>query len=254
MSTTGLNQSYPDTPTRFPIVWASAAHEMIPPRFAVWYRNHRDYQIFDIERCANNSVILKPTRSERVQPFYFAESAEGGDNESRTITIYNPRATKNPYSDSAIWFTGAWLCKRLETNRLRGVIPIMCVSHPNLFPYKGSVGIHRSIGFHAWQMYLSDEYMSEMIRNRKVFTSLHPIHQEEVPEIQKIPEFVAQALLDAAVKKEEMCPISMEHFTAGKTAVTSCFHLFEKDCLVEWMKQKSCCPVCKKTDVQFVIV
>ncbi len=249
-------QDQPVPPNRFPIVWTSNVRDMIPPRFAIWYPQRYDFQVFNVERHENHAISVKPTTTERRTPFYFAEMEDGGDIQSRTVTLYNPRATKNPYSECAMWFTGAWLCRRNEANRMSAVIPIMCVSHPQFFPIKSNVGIHASPALHDWQNRITPQYMSEMIQNRMIFTSLHPIPEltAKRPETCAIPEYVGRALLAQAVSAEECCSITMEHLAAGDTAVTSCFHLFQKDGLVEWMKKKSCCPVCKKDDIQFILV
>ncbi len=237
---------YPPSPTTFPTVWRPHLREMLPPRFAVWYPEKTDYQVFDIQRMANYSVIIKPIRPERENPFYFAiENA--GDRQSRTITIYKPRAFKHSHVDVAIWFTGAWLCKR-STGRLHATIPIMGVSDHTPFPLRGNVGIYQNHVFMNWCINYTHNYVREMTHNRKIYTSIHPFQEHESVPISEIPKFVATALVKDAIEKGDVvCPITLESITHDNAAVTSCFHIFEKKCIQTWLQEKSSCPVCKQT-------
>jgi hypothetical protein len=217
---------------------------MVPPRFAVWYPERTDYQIFDIQRMANYSIIVKPIRTERENPYYFAIQ-NGGDQQSRTITIYKPRASKHTHMDVAIWFTGAWLCRR-STGRLHATIPIMGVSEHTSFPWRGNVGMYRNRIFMDWSDDYTHHYVREMIHNRKIYTSLHQIPEPDLVPISEIPKFVASALVKDAIEKSDVCPITLELLTIENAAVTSCFHIFEKNCIQTWLQEKSSCPVCKQ--------
>jgi hypothetical protein len=236
---------YPPAPSTFPIVWRSNMYDMIPPRFAVWHPDKTNYQVFDIRRMPNHSITLNPIRTERENPFYFAIQ-NAGDRKSRTVTIYKPRASKHTHSDVAMWFTGAWLCKRSST-RLVATIPIMGVSDLSHFPIRGNVGMFQNRAFVEWYDNYNPQYVREMTHNRKIFTSLHPFDEseaeKEIPE--EIPKFVALALVRDAVQRDEVCPISMESITVNNSAVTSCYHVFEKESIQTWLKTKTSCPVCK---------
>lgn len=62
-----------------------------------------------------------------------------------------------------------------------------------------------------------------------------------------IPKFVAEALVRDAVSNAAACPITMEPLKTDTTAVTACFHLFERDAIAAWMIQSGgCCAVCKQ--------
>lgn len=238
-------QIYPPSPTSFPIVWRHSLHDMVPPRFAVWYPQRMDFQIFDIARQPNHSFVLKPTRTDRTNPFYFAIQ-NGGDRQSRTVTLYKPRASKHTHVDVGIWFTGTWLCRR-TSNRLQASIPILGVSDPGEFPFKGNIGIYRNQVFIHWSDDYSPDYVREIIHNRKIYTSLHAVEDQEIkPVISEMPRYVAELLIKDAVKREELCPITMEPITLETTAITSCFHMFERNGIQTWLLTKSECPVCKK--------
>lgn len=65
-----------------------------------------------------------------------------------------------------------------------------------------------------------------------------------------IPKFVADTLIRDAVSRTATCPITMEPLTPETTAVTACFHLFERDAIAAWMAQAdNCCAVCKQRTV-----
>lgn len=62
-----------------------------------------------------------------------------------------------------------------------------------------------------------------------------------------VPKFVADALIRDAITAAATCPITMEPLKTDTTAVTACFHLFERDAIAAWMVQSGgCCAVCKQ--------
>ncbi len=64
----------------------------------------------------------------------------------------------------------------------------------------------------------------------------------------KLPEFVLEALKRDAIVRKEICPITLEPFSSPEEIiVTRCYHLFNKESLEYWRREKSICPVCKKT-------
>lgn len=65
-----------------------------------------------------------------------------------------------------------------------------------------------------------------------------------------IPVFVRNILIADAVAKAATCPITMEPITVANAAVTSCFHLFQKEAITTWLRDHSSCPVCKQASVK----
>jgi len=62
-----------------------------------------------------------------------------------------------------------------------------------------------------------------------------------------IPQHTVLSLLRDAVMQEEVCPITSENIDVANGAVTSCFHLFEKNAILQWLLMPSSqdkCPVC----------
>jgi len=65
----------------------------------------------------------------------------------------------------------------------------------------------------------------------------------------EIPTHAVLALLRDAAIQGSTCPITTEEIDVSNGAVTSCFHLFEKNSIATWLaneKSKKQCPVCKK--------
>ena len=67
--------------------------------------------------------------------------------------------------------------------------------------------------------------------------------------ISKIPQHAVRALLRDAAMTEEVCAITGEELDVANGAVTSCFHLFEKNAIATWLampNSRDKCPVCNE--------
>ena len=67
--------------------------------------------------------------------------------------------------------------------------------------------------------------------------------------ISKIPHHAVLALLRDAAMTEEVCAITGEELDVANGAVTSCFHLFEKNAIATWLampNSRDKCPVCNE--------
>jgi hypothetical protein len=79
---------------------------------------------------------------------------------------------------------------------------------------------------------------------------LQPVNvvvEEKKIQISKIPQHAIRALLRDAAMEETACPITGEDIDITNGAVTSCFHLFDKDAIATWMNMPIShdkCPVC----------
>jgi len=65
--------------------------------------------------------------------------------------------------------------------------------------------------------------------------------------ITTIPQHIVMALLRDAAMQEEVCPITTVELDVTNGAVTSCFHLFEKNAIMQWLlmpNSQDKCPVC----------
>ena len=61
-----------------------------------------------------------------------------------------------------------------------------------------------------------------------------------------IPQRIAILIAEDAVKRGEICPISLNPITIENSSVTSCFHLFEKESAKVWFHSHNTCPICKQ--------
>jgi hypothetical protein len=63
-----------------------------------------------------------------------------------------------------------------------------------------------------------------------------------------LEKFVAKQLLELAILRKEMCPITAEEFSVGNTAAMPCGHLFMQFAIEESFKTKRDeCPWCRQT-------
>jgi hypothetical protein len=236
----------PSHPVTYPSAFNGFGDRMLHNRIAVWFYSRNDYQVYDVNRENWPAIKLTPTNTSRTEAFYFAEGT--GDTQSRTFTMYRPRARIHSHVDMAIWHTGGWLCKR-GRHHLEAVIPILGVSDPAKLPWMGNVGLHREYeSFANWLRYQTPFFYRPIIHDRILARPATEWEDDAAApnKPEPIPKFVAEALLAKSVASAETCPIVMEPLTAGNTSVTSCFHIFQKDAIEEWLGKNTTCPVCKK--------
>jgi len=72
-----------------------------------------------------------------------------------------------------------------------------------------------------------------------------PIEKQFV--ITSIPQHIVRSLLRDAAMQEEVCPITGEEIDVTNGAITTCFHLFEKNAILQWLlipNSRDKCPVC----------
>ena len=63
----------------------------------------------------------------------------------------------------------------------------------------------------------------------------------------RVPPFVASIMKNSAIANKEKCPITMEVFTDKMSiSITSCFHLFETECVNKWLEKNTVCPFCRE--------
>ena len=229
-----------DPPLDFPSAFNGTGRHMLHSRIAIWHPSQNSYQVYIVNRENWPTVQLTPTNTDRTSPFYFAEGP--GDRQSRNVTIHMPRARVHSHVTMAIWHTGGWLCRRTG-NRKEPVMPLLAVSDPAKLQYQGNVGLHECPEYWEWLPFQTPVFNRAIIANRIVgVADPEPVFLTAPPE--PIPLFVAEALLS-----NTECPITMDPVQKGAAAVTSCFHVFQRDAIEQWLEKHNTCPVCKKTCV-----
>jgi hypothetical protein len=76
-----------------------------------------------------------------------------------------------------------------------------------------------------------------------------PANTQKRYKIRSIPQHIILALLRDAAMNDVSCPITSDDIDITNGAVTSCFHLFERDAIARWLAMpysKDECPVCKQ--------
>ena len=74
------------------------------------------------------------------------------------------------------------------------------------------------------------------------------------PIIDIIPQHAIKLILLGALIEGEICPITTNDITLENGAVTTCFHLFDKDAINRWLNTPGSrreCPVCKDSCVSY---
>ena len=81
------------------------------------------------------------------------------------------------------------------------------------------------------------EHVPPVVPRRKLFTS----------GLGELCLYVAKQLYDLAVLRKEQCPITVEEFSQGNTAVMPCGHLFMQMAIEEsFKKEPNKCPSCRQ--------
>ena len=71
-----------------------------------------------------------------------------------------------------------------------------------------------------------------------------------------IPQHVVRALLRDAAMQDEVCAITGEDLDVTNGAVTTCFHLFEKNAIAKWLSMHNSqdkCPVCNAKCISYTL-
>jgi hypothetical protein len=82
--------------------------------------------------------------------------------------------------------------------------------------------------------------------------SAPPAPAKTIKNEEKLPNFVAEALIKAVKDAGTECSISMTPFrSCSKISVTNCYHCFDAESLDKWCKNKMICPMCKSV-IKFI--
>jgi hypothetical protein len=77
-----------------------------------------------------------------------------------------------------------------------------------------------------------------------------PIRNNKIKSAGTLHPFVAKQLLDLAIIRKELCPITVEEFAQGHAAVMPCGHIFMQFAIEEtFKKEPNKCPACRQPGV-----
>ena len=82
------------------------------------------------------------------------------------------------------------------------------------------------------------------IRNRQnIFDYM--LREEEMS-IVKPPKYVEDIIISDFISKGNKCAITLGELNKENAALTSCYHVFDKNAVSEWVIQNKTCPTCRK--------
>jgi hypothetical protein len=141
---------------------------------------------------------FEKSKETRNNPFFFALDPDD-DRQSRTITVYRPRARVHSHIQMAIWFTGGWLCKK-RGDTMVPVVPILAVSEPTKLQYFGSSpSVLHTMDFFEWKTFQTPFHYRPIIHDRIPEATREVVREVEVvAKPTPIPAYVAEMLLKKA--------------------------------------------------------
>jgi len=71
----------------------------------------------------------------------------------------------------------------------------------------------------------------------------------EEEHMKKPSKEIINIIINGFIDKKEKCPIDMTDLTIENSCLTSCFHVFNKGLIENWMLKNKTCPVCRKKSV-----
>lgn len=235
---------YPTPMTSNPSVWGYDYKNFLYPIFAIYYEKYNRFGMFRV-RVAESYHIIEPYKTERNIPFYFHAT---GNPEEPPTEVY----IINSQFSFCTWFQKGWLCKKNGTG-MSPVFPVMKISNcaKNCSYTKHcSVAIYESPAAIEWvdRVKRSDKAVSRLaVRNAVFMPYSYAPPKAVTPRIPALPAYVTTLLLEDAIAKKQDCPITMEPITKEFAAVTSCYHVFDRDAIASWLTSHTTCPVCKQT-------
>ena len=71
------------------------------------------------------------------------------------------------------------------------------------------------------------------------------LREEEMRAI-KPPKYIEDMIIGDFISNGNRCPISMEDLTSENACMTSCYHVFDKNMVTDWVIKNKTCPTCRK--------
>jgi hypothetical protein len=229
---------YPSPATSTPTLWGHDFKHFLPPVFAVYFEPQERFVLYETN-VAEVYHVVRPYKAERTEPFYLHTT---GSPATHPLEVYMANA-QVPF---CIWYQQAWLCRKNSTG-MSPLLPVMrLTSSICKYSKRFSVGIYESPAAKEWV----DRYKTiDRWLNRLATQISNPIPHRPPSEsriIHTLPSFVRDLLIDHAIQEGSTCSITLEPFTKESAVVTSCFHIFDRIAITEWLEAHTTCPVCKQ--------
>jgi hypothetical protein len=230
---------YPSPMTSNPRIWGTDFKTFLFPLFAVYFEKQKRFGLYRV-KVAGIYHIIEPYRTERTDPYYLNPT---GNPSNHPLEVYAVNA-QFPF---CIWFQEAWLCRK-NGSHLSPVIPVMKLTNfLNNCKYTKyfSTTVYESPAAINWvhQYEMIDKSLVRLATDIALPIPHTPATELVLP---PIPAFVATLLIEDAIAKKQDCSITMEPISATTATVTSCYHVFNKDAIQQWLERNTSCPVCKQ--------
>ena len=86
------------------------------------------------------------------------------------------------------------------------------------------------------------------------FLPQQKIVKKQAEPTQSIPHRIAISLISDAIAKGLECPITLQPLKTETTAITQCFHFYEKEALGKWLTSNHICPQCRQPTQVLAVV
>ena len=73
-----------------------------------------------------------------------------------------------------------------------------------------------------------------------------PVAELVADHIKPLPKRIAWIIAEDACKNNETCPIIMEPISPVTAAVSTCFHCFDNEAIMQWLADRDTCPQCRE--------
>lgn len=83
------------------------------------------------------------------------------------------------------------------------------------------------------------ETRQEQITNRET-------HQEPERKEKKPRDSIIRAIIKNSIEEEKNCPITMSMLILEDSALTNCYHVFNKHAIEHWLENHTTCPICRE--------
>ena len=230
---------YPISAPSTPTLWGPDYKTFLPPIFAIYFEAQEQFVLYEI-KVADAYHIIRPYKTERTEPFYLHTT---GDPAIHPLEVYMANA-QVPF---CIWYQQAWLCRKNGIH-MSPLFPVMRLT-TSICKYNKyySTKIYDSLTAREWvdRYKTIDHWLNRLAAQISVPIPHFPV-SESSPIIPPIPSFVTNLLIDHAIHEGSSCSITLEPFTKESAVVTSCFHIFDRTAITEWLEMHTICPVCKQ--------
>ena len=232
---------YPAPATSTPTLWGPDFKHFLPPVFAVYFEPQERFVLYET-KVADVYHVFRPYKAERSEPFYLHTT---GHPATHPLDVY----MVNAQVPCCIWYQQAWLCRKNGTG-MSPLLPVMRLTG-SICKYKKyfSVRIYESPAAKIWVDRYStiDRWLNRLATQISNPIPHRPISEEPAPPPPStLPTFVRDLLIDHAIKEGSSCSITLEPLTKESAVVTSCFHIFDRTAITEWLMTHTTCPVCKQ--------